>query len=441
LEDIILPRLHPEQERIWAAGAEHAFNVVRCGRRWGKTKILGNIAISYATALFKETGSETLQGGRVGIFTAEYKQQQEIFSRLEKDLAPLIARKSRSDGVIALKNKGVIDFWVTNNNPLAGRGREYDVALLDEMSFTKTPEMLEEIWPKSIRPTLTSRNGRVWAFSTPDGIDEQNFFYAMCHDPKLGFKQHHAPTCTNPYIPAEALAFEERNNDPRVFKQEFLAEFIDWSTDSLFDVNLMLDADGKPVTAPKNCDRIFAVMDTALKGGKNHDGHGVVYFAYEQTYSAPMLTVIDWDLLQISGAMLEVHLPQIFTRLDELTQQCKPRFGSGGLHIEDANTGSLLLQKGEGSGWPVVAIDSRLTAKGKDERAVMSSGYHYRGQTKIAEAAFNKTVSFKNAEANHLLKQIAQFHLADKKAGTRADDLLDCYMYGLLLAFGAGEGL
>lgn len=108
--------------------------MVRCGRRWGKTAILGNIAISYATSLFKETGGETLQGGRVGIFTAKYKQQQEIFDYLEEALLPLIKMKSRSEGRIRLKNGGRIDFWVTNNNPLAGRGREYDVVLLDEIT-------------------------------------------------------------------------------------------------------------------------------------------------------------------------------------------------------------------------------------------------------------------------------------------------------------------
>lgn len=172
----ILQKLHTAQSRVWTEGSQHQYNVVRCGRRWGKTAILGNIAISYATSLFKETGGERLQGGRVGIFTAEYRQQQEIFDYLEEALLPLIKSKSRSDGRIILKNKGRIDFWVTNNNPLAGRGREYDVVLIDEAAFTKSPEMLEEIWPKSIKPTLLTRRGRAWVFSTPNGNDDKNFF-------------------------------------------------------------------------------------------------------------------------------------------------------------------------------------------------------------------------------------------------------------------------
>ena len=86
-----------------------------------------------------------------------------------------------------LKNGGKIDFWVTNDNKLAGRGREYEIILIDEAAFTKSPEMLHEIWPKSIKPTLLTTKGRAYVFSTPDGVDEENFFYAICNNKSLGF--------------------------------------------------------------------------------------------------------------------------------------------------------------------------------------------------------------------------------------------------------------
>lgn len=440
MAEIFCKKLHTAQSEVWTEGSQYQYNVVRCGRRWGKTAILGNIAISYATSLFKVTGEEELKGGMVGVFTAEYKQQQEIFDYLEEVLQPLIKRKSRSGGYIRLKNGGKIDFWVTNNNPLAGRGREYDVVLIDEAAFTKSPEMLEEIWPKSIKPTLITRRGRAWVFSTPNGIEDTNFFYAICNDPKHGFHEHYAPTSSNPYVPPDELEKESQNNEPRVFDQEFLAKFIDWSKDALLDIDKWLE-DGQPVAMPATCDMIFAVMDTALKGGTENDGTGVVYFAYEQTYSEPRLTIIDYDVTQIKASLLPEYMPGVYDNLERLAKICRPRMGSQGVFMEDAAMGAILNQKAETEGWQMQPIKSTLTGKGKDERGVLASGHHWLGKCKITREAHEKTVTFKQITANHLLKQVAGFHLADPKAHKRADDLFDCYTYGLIIAFGNYEAL
>lgn len=440
MKEIFIPKLHEAQQRVWTEGSQHQYNVVRCGRRWGKTEILVIIAISYVTSLFPQTGTGKLEGGRVGIFTAEYKQQFEIFDKLVELLEPLIKRKSRSDGIIRLKNGARIDFWVTNNNPLAGRGREYDMVLIDEAAFTKLVEMLEEVWPKSIKPTLLTRRGRAWVFSTPNGIDDSNFFYAICTNKSLRFHEHHAPTSSNPYVPADELEKERENNDPRVFQQEFDAEFIDWSKDALLDIEKLL-VDGLPIEMPTTCDMIFAIGDTALKGGTENDGTGFVYFAYEETYTEPRLSIIDWDLTQIKASLLPEYMPSVYDNLERLAKICRPRLGSQGVFMEDAAMGAILNQKAETEGWDMKPIKSVLTAKGKDERAVMASGHHYLGKAKITKEAYDKTVSFKQKTANHFLRQVAGFHLADPKAHKRADDLFDGYTYGLIIAFGNYEAL
>jgi len=435
MKEIFLPALHDGQVAIYRKGMTSRLNAVRCGRRWGKTFMLSSMATSCSLHRFPVPGASKLAGGRVGIFTAEYRQYQEIFDKLVELLEPLIKTKSRSEKRILLKNGGKIDFWVTNDNKLAGRGREYNLVLVDEGAFTKVREMLKEVWPKSIKPTLLTTGGSAWVFSTPDGIDDDNFFYAICNDKALGFLEHYAPTSSNPYVPPEELEKERLNSDPRVFQQEYLAEFVDWSESALLDVNKLLE-DGLPIEQPTHCDMVFAVMDTALKGGQEHDGTGVVYFAYEQTYHAPRLTILDWDVSQISADLVEVAMPNIFGRLEELARQCGARQGSQGLFIEDAQMGAILLQKAESQGWPCRPISSILTSKGKDERAVLASSPHYLGKCKITRYAYDKVVQFKQKSANHLIKQVAAFHLADKAAYKRADDLLDCYLYALLLTFG-----
>ncbi len=214
MAEIFLPELHSEQLRVWTAGSEHRYNAIRCGRRWGKTVMLVDIAISYVTNKFVIPGTKRSIAGRVGIFTAQYRQYQEIFDELVEYLKPLIKTQSRSEKRILLKNGGKIDFWVTDDNKLAGRGRKYHCVLIDEAAFTKSPEMLEEIWPRAIKPTLVDYRGRAWVFSTPDGINDQNFFYAICNDPAHGFHEHHAPSSSNPHLPADELAEIERTTDP-----------------------------------------------------------------------------------------------------------------------------------------------------------------------------------------------------------------------------------
>jgi len=76
--------------------------------------------------------------------------------------------------------------------------------------------------------------------------------------------------------------------------------------------------------------------------------------------------ILDWDIVQIEGALLETWLPIVFRRLGELAQQCGARMGSLGALIEDKNSGTILLQQALRRGMPAQAIDSKLTAMGKD---------------------------------------------------------------------------
>jgi hypothetical protein len=94
--------------------------------------------------------------------------------------------------------------------------------------------------------------------------------------------------------------------------------------------------------------------------------------------AAPLL-ILDWDITQIEGALLETWLPMVFERLEELSRQCGTRHGSLGAMIEDKNSGTILLQQARHRGMRAEAIESKLTAMGKDERALSVSGYVYRG--------------------------------------------------------------
>ena len=415
-----LPVLHSGQEALFLQ--QKRLNVVRCGRRWGKTRMMEWLAAKGAC-----------NGLSVGLFTPEYKQLSEPWSNLRDMLDPVVKSANRNDGTIKIMGGGKIDFWALNDNPLAGRGREYDLVLIDEAAFTKSPQMLDELWFKSIKPTMLTTKGIGWVFSTPNGVDASNFFWAASNDSELGFVPFHAPTSTNPYVPLDELERERQRNHPQVFQQEYLAEFVDWSSVAILSIDKML-VDGLPVPYPERADAVFAVLDTAVKGGKQHDGTAVVFFALNE-FGIP-LTVLDWDVVQIDGGLLEHWIPSIYRRLEELAVQVKAVYGSVGIFTEDTATGSILLQQADNRGWNMRAIDSKLTQLGKDERVVNVSGYVHQEQMKISEYAFNKTVGFKGATRNHLITQLSAFRLGDPDAHKRADDLLDCTVYGIALGLG-----
>jgi phage terminase large subunit-like protein len=206
----------------------------------------------------------------------------------------------------------------------------------------------------------------------------------------------------------------------------------DWNSSSgeaFFDERYLL-GDQEPF---ERCAYVYAVMDTAIKSGAKHDGTAVVYFAYEPYGKASPLQVVDWDIKTIDGASLIDWMPTIFQNLERLAKEMKARHGSVGVWIEDKASGSILLQQAKKRGFDVSAIDAKITAMGKDERALNVSGYHYQGLVKIARPAYDKVVTYKGQTRNHFLSQVCGFKLGMENV---VDDLLDCYTYGLAASLG-----
>ncbi len=419
--NVLLPTFHAGQLDIWNKRSKR--NSIRCGRRWGKTKHIVTLASDGAA-----------KGKKVGIFAPERKQLLEPYDELVDILENITRATNKSDGFIKTINKGKIDFWNLIDNELAGRGREYDLILIDEAAYTKNGQMLN-IWERSIIPTMATRpDADVWVYSTPNGINPDNFFWKIGNDPEMGFTEFHSPSWTNPLVSQVWLQAEQKRLHPDVWRQEILAEYVDWSGVAFFQQDKWLQ-DGKPVPMPAHCDRVFAVVDSAIKTGSLNDGTAVTYYARNQ-YSGIPLVLLDWDIIQIEGALLDTWLVGVFENLERLARLCGAREGSAGAWIEDKASGQVLLQQARKRDLNVHPIAGTWMTMGKDERALSVSSYHYQGQCKVAEPAFNKTTTYKGATRNHLVSQVIGFRLGDKDAAKRADDLLDAYVHGLALALG-----
>jgi phage terminase large subunit-like protein len=417
--EIILPTLHPGQ--VSAYMMRKRFKVIRCGRRWGKTDLLKTVA-----------GSQASKGRAVGWFTPDYKIQSEAYSEILEILHPIVRSASKIDGVIRTITGGRIDFW-TLNNPRAGRSRKYHTALLDEVAFAGS-DMLD-IWEKSIKPALLDYGGNAIAASTPNGDDPDNFFWKLCNDQRLGFGEYHAPTHTNPYLPEIEIAKLQDENAPLVYSQEYLANFVDWKGAAFFGIDSLL-IEGQPAEPTIGPDAVFAVVDTAIKDGKEHDGTAVTYFAVSKHHGIK-LCILDWDIVQIKGDLLENWMPNVYRRCEELAAQYKARGGSIGAFIEDKQTGTILIQQAERRGLPGRAVDSKLTAAGKDARAISVSGYVHQGMVKISRHAYDKVINFKGITRNHFISQVCGFRIGIKD---QMDDLFDTFCYGISLALGDSAG-
>jgi hypothetical protein len=386
--------------------------------------------------MLEEACNDAAQGAEVGLFFPAYKYQSEVFQRAIKILHPLRDSSSKTEGVIRLKNGGRLDFWSLDNED-AGRSRRYHKVFLDECSLKKG-EIMTDIWEQAIKPTLLDFGGEARVYGTPKGVDDDNFFYRICHDMKYRFAQFHAPTRTNPFLNAAEIERLKDENAPLVYAQEYEAEFVNWAGEAFFSLDNLL-VDSAPVKAPEYCDAVFAVIDTANKSGMEHDGTSVIYFAKSNYFGHP-LVVLDWDLVQIDGALLETWLPTVMQTLESFAGTYKARMGSGGVFIEDKSSGITLLQQGRNRGWNVNAIESKLTSLGKDERAINISGYVYQGKVKFAETAYNRVKMFKNITKNHMVAQVLGFRPGDKDAYMRADDLLDAFTYGVTIGLGNSDG-
>jgi hypothetical protein len=210
---ITLDELHPGQLRVVEQSSR--YNVICCGRRWGKSLLGLDLAIETA-----------LDGRPAAWFAPTYKLLTEPWRDAIRTLSPIIESKNEQEKQLRLATGGVLDFW-TLDDPNSGRGRKYARVVLDEAAMARH---LEEAWTQAVRPTLTDYRGDAWFFSTPKG---RNYFWRLhClgMDPEESeWSAWTMPTLSNPHISPEEVEAARLELPERVYLQEYNADFIDSS--------------------------------------------------------------------------------------------------------------------------------------------------------------------------------------------------------------------
>jgi phage terminase large subunit-like protein len=108
------------------------------------------------------------------------------------------------------------------DNPDSLRGEGLDFVVMDECAF-----MQKEAWTEAIRPALSDRQGKALFISTPKG---RNWFWEIYQrglQGDEGWQSWQFPTAANPFIQASEIEAARRDLPEIIFRQEYLAEFVD----------------------------------------------------------------------------------------------------------------------------------------------------------------------------------------------------------------------
>jgi hypothetical protein len=209
-----IPRLEYHAAQQTVVSEARRFNVVACGRRWGKTEL--GMDLAKVTAI--DASAPT------GWFSPTFNMMTDVWRDLERALFPIIVGKNKTERYMRLEGGGQIDFWSLDNPDMA-RGHKYARAIVDEAAMIPQLQYAVEF---VIRPTLTDLIGDLWMLSTPKG---RNYFwrgYQMGQDPgEQEWASWKMPTAANPYMKPKELEDARQQLPERIFAQEYLAEFLE----------------------------------------------------------------------------------------------------------------------------------------------------------------------------------------------------------------------
>lgn len=320
-----LPAYHPEQARINASLAR--FNVLACGRRFGKDVYCMNKVLEPALA-----------GYPVAWSAPTYKMLTENWRTMNLLAGPVISRRDQQEKRLEFITGGVMDFW-SLDNPDVIRGRRYRRIVINEAGFV--PNLLDA-WNYIIRPTLIDYQGDAFIPGTPKGMNGFWQMYQWGLDPAMpDWKAFQKTSYDNPHIPRSEIAEMEKTLPEMVVQQEIYAAFLD-------------DAGGvfRRVMAAATA----AAVDKAQPGRQY-----VIGVDWAQQYDFTVLVVVDVEGREVVALerFNEVDYVIQSNRLRGLCQRFKPD-----AVIAEANSiGQPIIERLQREGLPVIPFTTTNASK------------------------------------------------------------------------------
>lgn len=189
------------------------FRVLAIGRRWGKTETL-MIALA----------NRMINGESCWFASPTHQNNKRVFPIIKGIFQSLSnVYINNSDLVIRLPQGGNVRF-VSLHEPDNLRGEGLHHIFIDEMAFVS-----DGIWDTILRPMLVTTQGGATFSSSPNGTgNDFHKLYLRGLDPlEPDWISYHYPSGSSPLVPKHELVDIRRNTPERVYRQEYLAEFLE----------------------------------------------------------------------------------------------------------------------------------------------------------------------------------------------------------------------
>jgi hypothetical protein len=230
---------HPAQQQIHAA-RDKRFRTVCTGRRFGKTYCL-------AGELLDRGGSE--KGGDYGWVAPTYNVAErgiEAFRAIADGFAVVSGRAPCRVEFQGLSTLAPTRIWfLSADNPDSIRGFGFQGLVIDEAAAIPA-----DVWHYVLRPTISQTLGWAVFVSTPKG---RNWFYDLFtrgQDPnEKDYASFTFPSKASPFFPAKEWDEAKRTLPEDVFRQEYMAEFLEDSAGVFKGIDGCLISDQEAIAA------------------------------------------------------------------------------------------------------------------------------------------------------------------------------------------------
>ena len=208
---------HKKQKEIIDSilNGEEFYHSVVVGRQFGKTLMSINLLMYFG---LNNNNSKILWVSPV------YSQATKVFQQIYQSLQPagLVKSANKADFIIQLINGSTI-YFKSSERPETIRGLSINYAFIDEAQDCK-----DIAWKQSILPTLTAAGKKCVVTGTPK---RKNWFYDIFMLGKSkdhpNHRAYHGSSEDSPFVSKEFIEEQKRTLPPKIYKQEFLAEWQD----------------------------------------------------------------------------------------------------------------------------------------------------------------------------------------------------------------------
>ena len=217
--------LDPIQEQITAYSGAHRFNTFPCGRRSGKTELIGKRRL-----IRRAMRGSKFPNPKFFASAPTRDQAKRIYwSDLKAMIAPEWRRGEPSEGELIIRLKNGADIHVVGlDRPERIEGVGWDGGVLDEFA-----NMKPQVWEAHVRPALSDRRGWCDFVGVPEG---RNHYYELHQRALAEMEEKGSESEWGAYswtsklvLPDEEVENARRSVDTLTFQQEYEASFVNFA--------------------------------------------------------------------------------------------------------------------------------------------------------------------------------------------------------------------